>query len=256
MARRITLFDCPIDAFTMFETLEEIERIIAHRKFSQHCAVHAAKLIQVRRDRRLFEILNRSEIVNADGQAVVWASRLLGAPLPERVTGIDLMYRLIELAARKGYRVYFLGAREEVGRRVIRVFKERHPDLQVAGYHHGYFPADEEKEVVGRIQESRADILLVAMGTPQKEYFINTYLNEMQVPFCMGVGGAFDVAAGLTRRAPLWMQRAGLEWFYRFLQEPRRMWKRYLKTNTVFIYMVMKAFLRRLTTTPSTRVVR
>lgn len=256
LSRRITLFGCPMDALTMVEAVEKIERIIAHRTPSQHCSLNAAMLTWVQKNKRLLDVVSQSDIIGVDGQAVVWASRLLGKPLPERVATTDLMYRLIELAALKGYRVYFLGAREEVVRSAVEILKKQYPGFQVAGWQHGYFSPEEEKQVVSRIRDSQADILLVAMGTPQKEYFINTYLDEMQVPFCMGVGGAFDIAAGLTRRAPLWMQRAGLEWFYRFLQEPRRMWKRYLTTNTVFIYMVVKAFLRRLITVPSIRVVR
>jgi len=243
MHHRISLLGCPIDALTLSETMAEVERIITSRKPSQHCPVNASVLVWLQQDNRLLDVIGQSAIVNADGQALIWASRLLGMPLPERVTGPDLMENLVGLAALKNYRVYFLGAMEEVVQQMIDVFKDRYSGLQVAGYHHGYFLPGEEQHIVDSIRNSQADMLFVALSTPQKDYFINSHLNEMRVPFCMGVGGTFDVLAGKVKRAPMWMQQAGLEWFHRFLQEPHRMWKRYLVTNTVFLWLVFRAYI-------------
>jgi len=244
MRQKIWMFGCPIDALTMSETVAKIERIIISGTPSQHCPVNASVLVWIQRDGRLSDIIRKSAVVSADGQSLIWASILLGTPLPERVSGPDLMDNLVGLAAKKKYRVFFLGAEEKVGQRMIDLFKEKYLGLQVAGYHHGYFTKDEESNVVALIKKSRADMLFVALNTPQKDYFIEEHINTLQVSFCMGVGGSFDVLSGMIRRAPIWMQQCGLEWFYRFLQEPRRMWKRYLVTNSAFLWMLLKAYVR------------
>jgi len=237
---RIEVFGCPIDNLSMSETIELIDTMIQSRKPHQHVVVNADKLLKLREDENLKQIISSCDIINADGMPIVWASRLIGKKLKERVTGIDLMENLIRYAADKGYRPYFLGAREEVVNKVIEIYRSRYPGLKIAGYRNGYWKPEEEDSVAAAIQNSKADILFVAMGSPKKEIFLRKYLSGMQVPFVMGVGGSFDVVAGHTKRAPLWMQNCGLEWFFRFLQEPRRMWKRYLIGNTRFLLLVMK----------------
>jgi N-acetylglucosaminyldiphosphoundecaprenol N-acetyl-beta-D-mannosaminyltransferase len=208
--------------------------------------VNAAKIIMMHEDPKLRDIINSCPIINADGQSVVWASRLLGQPLPERVTGIDLMQRLIEISAHKGYRLFFFGAREEVISRVVEVLKEKYPSLQIAGYRNGYFSPEENDEIVEQINASNADMLFVGFSSPKKEYWLAENLYRLNVPFCMGVGGSLDVIAGVYKRAPLWMQKMGLEWFFRFIQEPKRMWKRVLK-SAKFMWLVIKEMLKRRT---------
>ncbi len=187
------------------------------------------------------EIVGGCELVSADGQSVVWASRLLRDPLPERVAGIDLMHALLGLAAENGYRVFFLGARAEVLERAIERLREQHPQLAIAGARDGYFSAEEETEVCDEIRASRADILFVAMTSPRKEYFLGEHGESLGAPFVMGVGGSIDVVAGVTRRAPLLWQRLGLEWLFRLLQEPRRMFRRYAVTNARFALLLGRA---------------
>lgn len=227
----------------MAETLAAIERAIAAGWYTQHMAINAAKLVAMQDDPRLCEIIDGCGLVNADGQSVVWASRLLGDPLPERVAGIDLMDALLELAESRGYRVYFLGARAAVLERAVERLQERYPELHVAGARDGYFTDDEASEVCDAIRASRADVLFVAMSSPHKEYFLGEFGPRLGVPFVMGVGGSIDVIAGITRRAPAAWQRLGLEWLYRLLQEPRRMFRRYAVTNTRFIALVGLALL-------------
>jgi N-acetylglucosaminyldiphosphoundecaprenol N-acetyl-beta-D-mannosaminyltransferase len=169
----------------------------------------------------------------------------LGDPLPGRVAGVDLFQKLVGTCAEKGYKPYFFGAKPWVVEKVVDVFKNNYPDLQVAGFRNGYFSPDDEQQIAEDIRKSKADMLFVGFSSPMKERFLNKWMPLMQVPFCMGVGGSFDIVAGKTRRAPLWMQNIGMEWFYRILQEPRRMWKRYAKTNPVFIWMVLKAYVRK-----------
>jgi N-acetylglucosaminyldiphosphoundecaprenol N-acetyl-beta-D-mannosaminyltransferase len=169
---------------------------------------------------------------------VVWAGRLLGRPLPERVTGIDLMERLLATAERHAWPVFFYGARPEALERFVAEVERRHPGLPVAGTQHGY--ADDPAAVAARVSGSGARLLFVGISSPFKERFLAEHLPRMSL-FAMGVGGAFDVWAGRTRRAPRWMQRGGLEWLYRLLQEPRRMWRRYLLGNVRFAWLVLRA---------------
>jgi N-acetylglucosaminyldiphosphoundecaprenol N-acetyl-beta-D-mannosaminyltransferase len=239
-AVRHELFGCHVDALTMEEAVRWCDECIAAGGFGQHMALNTAKLVAVQDDDVLRCAVNEAALVTADGQGVVWAARLLGHPLPERVTGIDLMGRLLSVAAERGYRVYILGARAEVLERALSVLRERHPGLAVTG-RDGYFTDAETTAVCEQIRRAHAQLLFVAMSSPRKEIFLHDHGRELDVPFVMGVGGAIDVLAGRTRRAPLRWQRAGLEWLYRLLQEPRRMCGRYARSNTRLAVMVLRA---------------
>jgi N-acetylglucosaminyldiphosphoundecaprenol N-acetyl-beta-D-mannosaminyltransferase len=247
MGDRAQVLGCSIDRLDMPQTLARIEALIEQRSVSQHVAINAAKIVAMRRDPELRTIIERCELVSADGQAVVWASRLLGDPLPERVAGIDLMLELLALAERRGLRVYILGARQDVLERAVQRILERHPTLVLAGARDGYFPPAAEADVAEAIRAARPDLLFVAMSSPRKELFLGRYGRMIDVPFVMGVGGAIDVVAGRTRRAPPIWQLVGLEWLYRLLQEPRRLWRRYLSTNLAFGVLLARAVLARLT---------
>ncbi|MFC1880781.1 WecB/TagA/CpsF family glycosyltransferase [Thermodesulfobacteriota bacterium] len=242
--KKVDMICCKIDSLTMDETIQLIDRIIRERIPRKHVVVNALKFAMMHTDSEIKTIVNSCDIINADGLPVVWASRLLGKPLPVRVAGVDLFFRLVDLAANKGHRPFFFGARENINKAVINIFENKYPQLDIAGYRNGYFSPDEEKEIADQIRSSRADILFVGIPSPQKEKFLNKWMEYMQIPFSMGVGGSFDIAAGFTQRAPKWMQEAGLEWFYRVLQEPRRMWWRYTKTNSIFIWLVFKEYFK------------
>ena len=179
--------------------------------------------------------------MNADGQGIVWGARRLGIAVPERVAGIDLFDRLIDLAAANNYRVYFLGATDEVVRLVIEALSGKYSGLQIAGHRNGYFNDADEADIAQKVRQSRADMVFVAISSPKKECFLERNLTAMNVPFAMGVGGTFDIIAGKTHRAPVWMQRTGFEWLYRLLNEPGRMWKRYLTSNAAYMKMLAKA---------------
>ncbi|MBC1274396.1 WecB/TagA/CpsF family glycosyltransferase, partial [Listeria booriae] len=157
------------------------------------------------------------------------------------VAGIDVMIRLLELSAEKGYRPYFLGTSEPILEKLITTVQHDYPTLTIAGAHHGFFQPEEEARVVADIKESHADLLFIALPSPQKEFFVDAHLTEMAVPVSIGVGGSFDVIAGELKRAPKWMQRLNLEWFYRMIQEPKRLGKRYIIGNAVFIKHVLQA---------------
>jgi N-acetylglucosaminyldiphosphoundecaprenol N-acetyl-beta-D-mannosaminyltransferase len=241
MNTRAEILGCSIDRLDLPETLSEVERAIAARRYTQHMAINAAKLVAMHDDPKLSRIVDDCGLVNADGQSVVWASRLLGDPLPERVAGIDLMDALLGLAERRGYRVHFLGARADVLELAMTRLREKYPRLEIVGARDGYYSDDEAADVCAAIRASRADILFVAMSSPRKEYFLGEYGPHLGVPFVMGVGGSIDVVAGVTRRAPAAWQRLGLEWLFRLLQEPRRMFRRYAVTNARFVGLVGRA---------------
>ncbi|WP_208636766.1 WecB/TagA/CpsF family glycosyltransferase [Caballeronia ptereochthonis] len=228
----------------MDETVEWIGRRIEKRQFTQHVVVNVAKLVNAQSDRKLAESVRACDIVNIDGMGVVWGARLLGFGVPERVAGVDLFARLLALAAQRGLPIFLLGAKPEIVEEVARRSTEANPGLRIAGFHHGYF-WDDERAVVERIRASGARLLFVAITSPKKENFINRWRDELGADFVMGVGGTFDVVAGKVKRAPPWMQRAGLEWLYRVVQEPRRMWRRYLVTNSKFSLMLAKAWVLR-----------
>lgn len=242
---RAEILNCQIDRLDMAQTLARCEELIAKRDFAQHVAINAAKLVAMQDDPELRAIIERCEIVSADGQAVVWASRMLGDPLPERVAGIDLMQELLALAERQGFRVFILGAKSDVLSTAVERIHERHPNLQLAGARDGYFTDDEFAAVAEEVRAARADILFVAISSPKKEYWLGRYGRHIDVPFVMGVGGSIDVLSGLTQRAPRLMQRVGLEWLYRLAQEPRRLWRRYAVTNFRFALLVGQAVMRR-----------
>jgi N-acetylglucosaminyldiphosphoundecaprenol N-acetyl-beta-D-mannosaminyltransferase len=243
--RRIEIMGCYIDNLSMEETLEKIEGFVDSGKPHQHVVVNVDKLVKASKDPQLRRIINACELINVDGMPVVWASRLLGKRLKARVAGIDLFEALIERSAQKGLRVFLLGGREEVVRGVKDLYERRWPALQVVGYRNGYWNPDEEAQVVRAIAESRPHLLFVAISSPIKEQFLGKYQAEMKVPFAMGVGGTFDVVAGKVKRAPLWMQRSGLEWFYRFLQEPKRLFRRYFVEDMRFFWLLLKEYFRK-----------
>jgi N-acetylglucosaminyldiphosphoundecaprenol N-acetyl-beta-D-mannosaminyltransferase len=234
------IFGVPLHRETMGQTVERIARLIDAGGAHQHVVLNAAKVVQMADDASLRDIVAGCAVINADGQSVVWAARLLGVDIPERVTGVDLMQHLLDKAAERGWAVYFLGAEEQIVRDVARIEQERHPGLVVAGWRNGFWTPEQEADVVADVAATRATLLFAAMPTPRKERFLAEHLDDLGVTFAMGVGGSFDIVAGVTRRAPVWMQRAGLEWSYRLLQEPRRMFKRYLVGNTRFILLTMR----------------
>jgi len=238
-ANRIFLLGSYLDNMTMEETVDRVNLLIKRGVPTQHVVINAAKINMMAEDKRLQTIINQCQLINADGQSVVWAARFLGHHVKERVTGIDLFTRLIKEAASSGWRVYYLGAEKEVVRKVVSKHQEMHPELTIAGYHHGYFSESESGSVVRCIRNSRADLLFVAMSSPVKEFWIAEHLPDLGVPFVMGVGGSFDVIAGKTKRAPVWMQKSGFEWFYRFIQEPVRMFDRYMLGNLKFLGKVI-----------------
>ena len=233
--KRYPILNTYVNAISMDETIAEVEKIIKAGKPTQHVVINALKVNLMNENAELQKIVNACPLINADGASIVWAAKKLGVPLTERVAGIDLFENLVKLAAEKGYKIYLFGAKEEVVQKVKKIFEEKYPTLQIVGVRNGYFTEADEPEIVKNMAESGADMMFVAFSSPKKEFWVNKYLNDLNIPFVMGVGGSFDVVAGVTDRAPKWMQDHGLEWFYRFIQEPRRLWNRYVVGNWKFV---------------------
>ena len=241
--KRIEFLGVPMDSGTMVDTVKYIETKLINEVFLQHVVVNVAKLVHMQNDVELCNSVKACDLINIDGMGVVLGARFCGHYIPERVAGVDLFHNLLKMSAKRDFPVFLLGAEQEVVEKTAKNVEALYPDLKVAGINHGYFWNDEEA-VVNKIRESGAKLLFVAITSPKKENFINKWKDKLGVDFVMGVGGTFDVVAGKVKRAPLWMQNYGLEWLYRVIQEPRRMWKRYLITNSKFSYLLIKEKLK------------
>jgi N-acetylglucosaminyldiphosphoundecaprenol N-acetyl-beta-D-mannosaminyltransferase len=233
-----------VDPVTMAEAVSRCTSAVERGTYLSVGMVNAAKVVSMRADDRLRGAVTGCGLVLADGQSIVWAGRVLGAPIPERVAGIDLFEELLAEAGRHRYHVYFLGARQSVLDQVLARVRVRYPGLVVAGARDGYFEPGQEADVAAEIRQSGADLLFVGMSSPRKELFVSRWGEHTKAAVVHGVGGSFDVLGGITRRAPAWYQDHGLEWLYRTWQEPRRLGRRYLTTNAAFIALVAREALR------------
>ncbi len=239
--RRLAFLNTYVDNYSMDETIDIINKAIKEKEKINHVVINAAKVVALQKDLELRKSVNNCDLINADGQAIVWASKILGKPIKERVAGIDIMQRLVALASKENYKIFFLGAKEEVVKKVVDKYTKQYNESIIAGYRNGYFCEEEEEDIAKNIADSGANILFVAISSPTKEKFLYNHRDILSsIDFTMGVGGSFDVVSGLVKRAPIWMQLNGLEWFYRLIQEPKRMWRRYLIGNSKFIFLVIK----------------
>ena len=242
--KSVQILNCGLDAATLSDTADWARDWINSGRRGYICTINVAILMMMRSDPKLQGFVDRASLVVADGQPLVWASHLQHDHLPERVTGIDLVDELCALAAVEGFGVYFLGARRAVIETVAERMAARFPGLPISGIADGYFDASEAPQRAQAIRDSGAKILIVGMGVPLQEEFIEQHWEQLGVQIAIPVGGSFDVIAGTVRRAPVWLQRAGMEWSYRLVQEPRRLWKRYLVTNSQFLFHLLKSVVR------------
>ena len=226
------------DKLSADQTVDELIQAIRNGERGVLSTVNVAILMMMRSNPRLQRFVDTSRWTVADGQPLVWASHLWQQPLPERVAGIDLIDQLCARAVREDLGVYFLGAESSIVRSAVGVLQNRHRGLDVRGYADGYFGPEQAAARARAVAESRAEILFVAMGVPRQEYFIEEQWDDLGARIVIGVGGSFDVIAGRRKRAPAFVQRAGLEWAYRLIQEPRRLFSRYLVTNSQFLGLI------------------
>ena len=241
---RVPIFNGHFDPIALPDAVEAVTAMIRSRTRGWVATVNVAILMMMRSDPRLQAFVDGATLIVADGQPIVLASRWIASALPERVAGIDLLEGLLARAAREQFGVYLLGARPAVVSAAAGRLRERWPGLRLCGTADGYFTLDEAPERARAVARSGADLLIVGMGVPRQEYFLDTYWEQLGAMVAIGVGGSLDVLAGLRPRAPRAMQRLGLEWLFRLAQEPRRLWKRYLVTNSQFSYLLLKELLR------------
>jgi N-acetylglucosaminyldiphosphoundecaprenol N-acetyl-beta-D-mannosaminyltransferase len=226
---------------SLSETVEQARRAIAEDRSITQVSINALKIGLADDDPAFRSSLASFDLAGADGQPVVWAARLLGTPIRGRVNGTDLMFELFALAEREGHSVFLLGAKREALDAAAAELARRYPRLRLAGTRDGYFSPDAERQVVSEVAAARPDILFLALPSPRKEWFLLEHASALGAGFAMGVGGSIDVLAGLQPRAPVWMQRSGLEWMHRLVRDPRGMWRRYLTTNARFMALLMRA---------------
>ncbi len=217
------ILGCYVDRVDMSGAMRKIETFIASGTPHHIITLNAEIIHKAQKDSKLKDIINQAHLVTPDGSGVVWAAEYLNSPVPERVTGIDLTLELARIGAAEGWSFYLYGAAPGVATATAEKLQEKYNDLKVIGTNHGFLSDTEKKAVIEDIKSKKPDILLVALGAPNQEYWISEHLKELQVPVCMGVGGSFDVISGKAKRAPKAFQKAGLEWFYRLIKEPHRM---------------------------------
>ena len=251
---RARILNSRFDQLTLPETVDLVTELVRSGERGYLCTVNVAILMMMRSNARLQRFVDEASIVVADGQPLIWASRLLSAPLRKRVAGVELVDALCERAEREGFGVYLMGARAQVVEAVANRLAGRYPSLRISGFAHGYFPLEASRERARAIAKSGAEMLFVGMGVPRQEYFLQDHWTELGVSLALGVGGSFDVLAGIRKRAPRLVQTIGLEWLFRLAQEPRKLWKRYLITNPQFIYHLSRELLFRTDTRAAERL--
>lgn len=238
---KVNLLGVNIDAFDLEETVRQVAEYVRSGLPHRVITINPEFLYNAQADRKLSDLAGRADLVTPDGVGIVWACRVAGSPVPERVTGIDLMTRLVKQAAVEGWSIFLLGAAPGVAEEAAARLSLDYPGLRVAGVHHGYFNDNEEAKVAGRVRETRPDLLFVALGAPKQEWWIDRNLQETGAVVAVGVGGSFDVVAGKVRRAPRWVRRLHLEWLFRLVKEPSR-WRRQA-VLPLFAWLVIKEYM-------------
>lgn len=245
---KIKILDIQFHCVNMEDSIKLIEEFIADKGKHQVCVPNVYTTVLMQKDDEFKKFHNSCSLAVADGTPLVWLSRLYSKPIPERVAGPDLFKEFIKRTARKGYNFFFLGTTTPLLKKMIENLKEKYPSLKIAGYYSPpfmkEFPEEENQKMIKIINKAKPDVLWVGLTAPKQEKWIGSNLDRLDVPVSIGVGAAFDFVAGSVRRAPNWIQKIGLEWFYRLCQEPKRLWKRYLIGNTIFIWLVLKEFVK------------
>ena len=220
--KQVEILGVNVNSLTMAQAVEAVQQFIAEKKVALVATANAEMLMRSTQDEELKDILNQADLVVPDGAGTVWAAGHLGEPMPERVAGFDLAQELMREAPARGDRFYFFGSAPGVADKAKAKAEELYPGIQVVGTRNGFFTEADEPGIIAEIKAARPDILLAALGVPKQEKWLKKHMQELQVPVSIGVGGTLDVMAGVMERAPLWMQKAKLEWLFRGLKQPSR----------------------------------
>lgn len=242
MTNYVEILGIRINKVDMAGAVDYIDNLIQNNVKSMVVTPNSEMIVLARKDQELADVLNKADLSVPDGAGVVLASKLLNNPVPERVAGFDLMKETFKLANKRGYSIYLLGGEPGVVDLASKKILEDYPELKIIGTHHGFLAGGLEEEVFAELNKIKPDILYVGMGVPLQEKFLNKNLDKIDVKLAMAIGGSFDVLAEKVKRAPLWMQRLNLEWFYRLLQEPARIVR--MMALPVFVYLVIKEYIK------------
>ena len=219
---RVDILGVKVDAVTMAQAVERVAELIAARTPSMVATANAEMLLRTTHDAELKTILNAAKLVVPDGAGTVWAAHHLGKRMPERVAGADLVLELMRLAPARAWKFFLFGSAPGIADKAALKAQELCPGIKIVGTRNGYFTAEDEPDIIAQIKHSRPDVLLAALGVPKQEKWLAAHMNELGVPVSIGVGGTLDVMAGAVKRAPVWMQRARLEWLFRAMLQPSR----------------------------------
>ena len=238
MSSRIHFLGCKVDRYDFEQTVARIREYLAGDESIQVVTLNPEMVMNTQHNEQLRELIGTSRIITPDGISIVWATRQFKDPVPERITGIDLMERLCAEAPSHSWRVFLLGAAPGVAEKAAENLRQKYPGIQIAGTHHGYFKDEESPQIVQTIKDSKTDLLFVGMGAPRQEFWIRQNMWPSGAKVSIGVGGSFDVISGMKKRAPQWVIKLHIEWLYRLLCEPSR-FKRQLNLPK-FMCLVLK----------------
>lgn len=244
MVEKVNILGVNVDRLNLSDSISKMESAILNGEKMRIAVTPVNCILWAQKDPALNRIYNSADMVTADGVPLIWASKWLGEPIRGRVTGLDLLPEFSKIAAEKGFRFFFLGAGPGVAEKLRDVLTSKYPELQIAGtYSPPYsksFSEEENHKMINLVNQSNADVLWVSLTAPKQDFWIAEHFERLNINIAIGVGAAFDVVAGNIKRAPIWMQKAGLEWFFRLLKEPGRLAKRYLVEAPMFIPLIIK----------------
>lgn len=249
MLSKINICNIKINNISMQEAIERIELLFEKNEQAIVVTPNIDHIIKLQRDEEFRKIYEEASLVLCDGVPLIWASKFLGNLIKERINGTDLFVRLCKVASEKKYKLFFLGGRPGASLKASEILKYKHPDIQIAGVYSPPLGFENDKaendKIIKLIKDANPDILFVGLGTPKQEKWIYKHKDEYQVPVSIGIGVSFELVSGMVKRAPIWMQRAGLEWLWRLMMEPKRLWKRYLVDDMKFFWLVLKQKMRK-----------
>lgn len=220
--QKVKILDVDVASLTMDEAVATVERYMDEKKGALIATANAEMIMMADQDQVLKQILNQADLVVPDGAGTVWASNYLGVLMPERVAGYDLTQNLLARAPKQKRRIFFFGSAPGVAEKAKLKAEQQYPGIEIVGVRDGYFKKEQEADIIAQIKAAKPDLLLAALGVPKQEKWLNEHRKSLGVPVAIGVGGTFDVMAGVMKRAPLWMQKAKLEWLFRGLLQPKR----------------------------------
>lgn len=241
---RIKFMNTEIDNLTMSEALDTIDKLISEDKNAYVVTPNVDHIIQLERGGEIVDVYKHADLILCDGKPLIWLSKWYGNPIKEKISGSDLFPLLCQRAAKKGYKMFFLGAAEGVAAKAAKNLMARYPGLDVVGAYSPSFGFEQDPvktaKVIAMIKKAKPEILIVGLGAPKQEKFIYENRNKLGVPISLGLGASLDFEAGNVKRAPKWMADHGLEWFYRITQDPKRLAKRYLVDDRKILKLALK----------------